>query len=199
MIRQRVVIYDTETTGFDPCDGHRIIEIACMEMIDLEPTGRVFHSYFHPGFALSEQVVSIIGYGDERLKQAPMFAERADELLDFIGSSPLVCHGAGFDEQFLTDEMRRCGKAAPGAGRYIDTVRISRKLFPDKPASLERLYNRLFPWSVREEARGCVEFAELLALVYPVLVRYSLAAALHLSGWERFSNQPAVPFNNRPQ
>lgn len=182
MIGQRVVIYDTETTGFNPLDGHRIIEIACMEMIDLELTGRVFHSYFRPGFALSGQVVSLIGYGDERLKQAPIFAELADELLNFIGASPLVCHGAELDERFLTEEMGRCGKVAPDAGRFIDTVKISRNLFPDKPAGLGPLYKRLFPLNVRDDPKNCLEYTELLALVYPALVHYSTSDALSQSG-----------------
>src|SRR5580692_9119833 len=103
----REIVFDTETTGFEPNDGHRIVEIGCVELIDHLPTGRTFQAYLNPERLVPMESQRVHGLSDEFLADKPVFAAVADELLEFLGDAPLVIHNASFDLKFLNSELRR--------------------------------------------------------------------------------------------
>src|SRR5580698_8968558 len=117
----REIIFDTETTGLDPLTGDRLVEIGCIELVNRFPTGKTFHSYFNPERDMPETAFKIHGLAAEFLKDKPLFAERAEELIVFLGDDPLIAHNAMFDLGFLNVELERAGRAALGRDRLIDT------------------------------------------------------------------------------
>ena len=137
----REVVLDTETTGLDPADGHRIVEIACHELLGHIPTGRVFHRYVDPGRDVPEEAREVHGLTAEFLAAYPPFAEIAEELVDFLGGDPLVIHNAEFDLAFLNAELARLGRGPVGAN-HVDTLALARTRFPGAPASLDALCRR---------------------------------------------------------
>lgn len=166
----REIILDTETTGLDPAGGHRIVEIGCLELVSGMKTGAVFHTYLNPERDVPYEAERVHGLSGAFLKDKPLFAEKADALLDFIGDSALVIHNAAFDLKFLNAELERLGFPAIGFERAVDTVAIARKKFPGSPASLDALCKR---FSIDLSARtkhGALLDAELLAEVYVELL-----------------------------
>jgi DNA polymerase-3 subunit epsilon len=161
----REVVLDTETTGLDPTDGHRIVEIACHELVGHIPTGRVFHRYVNPEREVPEEAREVHGLTAEFLAAYPPFARIADELLDFIGADPLVIHNAEFDLAFLNAELARLGRAALGAG-YVDTLALARARFPGAPASLDALCRRFEIDLSGRVKHGAEIDGALLAAVY---------------------------------
>ena len=162
----REVVLDTETTGLDPTDGHRIIEICCVELVGHLPTGRVFHTLVHPERDIPEDALRVHGLSAQILAEAPVFASVADEFLAFVADAPLVIHNAEFDLKFLNFELARAGKAPLAAERHIDTITLAKKRFPGARYSLDELCRRFsIDLSVRTKHGARID-AELLAEVY---------------------------------
>lgn len=161
----REIVLDAETTGLDPDEGHRIVEIACIELVHHVPTGRKFHRYVNPEREMPEDALAVHGLTAEFLAHQPTFGAVLDELLAFIGSDPLVIHNAGFDVAFLNAELARFQREPITVG-YVDTLAIARRRFPGSPASLDALCRRFsIDLSGRVEHGAAVDCG-LLAAVY---------------------------------
>lgn len=161
----REIVVDTETTGLDPRAGHRMVEIACLELSHHVPTGRSFHSYCNPEREMPEEAFAIHGLSADFLSGQPRFAEIADELLLFLGSDPLVIHNAEFDLAFLNAELERIGREPLGSS-LIDTLALARRRFPGAPASLDALCRRFQIDLSDRERHGAEIDCSLLANVY---------------------------------
>lgn len=162
----REVIFNAETTGFDPESGHRLIEIACVELIDCKPTGRSFHTYLNPQRDVPDSAVQLHGLTTAFLKDKPLFSEKVEEFLDFIGGDQLVIHNAAFDMKFIDFEMRLVGLEPISESRVLDTLPIARNKFPGQPADLDALCERLGVDSSGYESQGVLLGAEILADIY---------------------------------
>jgi DNA polymerase-3 subunit epsilon len=161
----REIVLDTETTGLDPSDGHRIVEVACIELLHHVPTGRKFHRYVNPGCEMPEDALDVHGITAEFLRNQPPFAAIVDELLAFIGSDRLVIHNAEFDLAFLNAELARLERN-PIACPFVDTLGLARVRYPGAPASLDALCRRFdIDLSVRVR-HGAEVDSGLLATVY---------------------------------
>ena len=162
----REIVLDTETTGLDPSDGHRIIEICCLELVGHLPTGRVFHTLVQPERDIPEDSVRVHGLSADKLVDAPVFASVADDFLAFISDAPLVIHNAEFDLKFLNFELSRAGKSHLRNERGVDTIALAKKRFPGARYSLDELCRRFnIDLSVRTKHGARID-AELLAEVY---------------------------------
>ena len=163
----REIVLDTETTGLDPSRGDRIVEIGCVELINLMPTGRSLQIYCNPEIPMPEEAFNVHGLSDQFLADKPVFAEIVDEFLNFVGDdSHLVIHNAGFDMKFINAELKALNKTPIPFSRAIDTVAMARQKFPGQPASLDALCRRFsIDLSVREK-HGALLDSELLAEVY---------------------------------
>jgi len=161
----REIVIDTETTGLNPDDGHRIVEIACIELMHHIPSGRKFHRYVNPERDMPEEAFAVHGLSAEFLAEHPRFAEIADELLDFIGEDRVVIHNAEFDLAFLNAELARIGRP-PLACSFVDTLAMSRQRFPGAPASLDALCRRFAIDLSGREKHGADIDCVLLASVY---------------------------------
>ena len=162
----REIIFDTETTGLDPKSGDRLVEIGCIEMVNRVTTGRSFHAYFNPQRPMPAEAEAVHGLSDAFLADKPLFAQRAAELLEFLGESPLVAHNAGFDFGFLNTELAICGLPAMAAMRMIDTVALARVRHPGAKLSLDALCTRYGIDRSHRTMHGALLDAELLAQVY---------------------------------
>lgn len=162
----REIALDTETTGLRPEEGHRIVEIGCVEMMGGIPTGREFHTYINPERDVPAEASAISGIVTEFLKPYPLFAIIVDEFLEFIGSSPLVIHNARFDMGFINHELGRLGMPAMPLTRAIDTVMMARRRFPGSPANLNALCKRFNIDLSSRDKHGAIVDARLLARVY---------------------------------
>jgi DNA polymerase-3 subunit epsilon len=161
----REIVLDTETTGLDPLAGHRVVEVGCIELVNTVATGRTFHAYFNPEMLMPAGAQDIHGLSDEFLADKPRFAERVDELLEFLGDAQLVIHNAQFDIGFLNAELERASKPVLVNG-YIDTVSMARKRFPGQRASLDALCERFGIDNSSRTKHGALLDSELLAEVY---------------------------------
>lgn len=164
MIRE--IALDTETTGLKPEEGHRVVELGCIELINHLPTGRTLHYFFDPGRAMDPGATRVSGITDAMLVGKPLFAEAAEAFLDFIGDSPLVIHNAAFDLGFLNAELAICGLPPLLPERAIDTVLMARRKFPGSPASLDALCKRFGIDLSERVTHGALLDAGLLAQVY---------------------------------
>ncbi len=162
----REIIFDTETTGLDPQRGDRMVEIGCIEMVNRVATGRTFHAYFHPERTMPAEAEAVHGLSDAFLADKPRFAERAAELLEFIGDSPLVAHNAGFDFGFLNAELTMIGLDIVSRDRMVDTVALARARHPGAKLSLDALCTRYGIDRSHRTRHGALLDAELLAQVY---------------------------------
>jgi len=162
----REVILDTETTGLDPSQGHRIVEIGCVELVNHVPTGRTWQSYLNPEREMPTEAAMVHGLTDEFLAKQPLFSEIADAFLQFIGDEPLVAHNASFDIGFMNAELTHHGFAPLAVERVIDTLPIARKMFPGAPASLDALCKRFGVDATNRQLHGALLDARLLADVY---------------------------------
>lgn len=166
MRTMREIIFDTETTGLDPQSGDRMVEIGCIEMVNRVATGRTFHAYFNPERDMPAQAEAVHGLSAAFLSDKPLFASRAQELLDFLGDCPLVAHNAGFDFGFLNAELAICGLGAVSRDRMVDTVAIARTRHPGAKLSLDALCSRYGIDRSHRTKHGALLDAELLAQVY---------------------------------
>jgi DNA polymerase-3 subunit epsilon len=165
----REIVLDTETTGLDPRDGHRIIEIACLELMHHVPTGHKFQRYINPERDVPDEALAVHGLTAEFLGGFPPFAAVADELLEFIGGDVLVTHNAEFDLAFLEAELRRL-QYPPIASSHVDTLALARRRFPGAPASLDALCRRFAIDLSGREKHGAEIDCTLLAEVYLELI-----------------------------
>jgi DNA polymerase III subunit epsilon len=166
----REIVLDTETTGLDPSAGHRIVEVACLELFNHIPTGRNYQSYINPEREMPMAAFEVHGLSDAFLSDKPLFGDIADALLEFIADAPLVIHNARFDVGFLNAELDRLGRPALDGGRAVDTVLLARQKFPGAQVSLDALCRRFEIDNSARTKHGALLDAELLAEVYLELV-----------------------------
>jgi DNA polymerase-3 subunit epsilon len=166
----REIVFDTETTGLDPLQGDRLVEIGCIEMVNRFPTGKVFHCYFNPQRDMPESAFRIHGLSGEFLKDKSLFADKVDELIGFLGDAQLVAHNAMFDLGFLNAELERAGRAAVNRERMVDTLVIARRKHPGGSNRLDDLCVRYAIDNSRRTKHGALLDAELLAEVYVELI-----------------------------
>lgn len=162
----REIVLDTETTGRDPLKGDRIVEIGCIELVNLMQTGRNLHLYINPERDIPAEVVAVHGITNEMVADKPVFAEIAGQFMDFIGDDPLVIHNASFDMGFLNMELARLGFTPMPSSRAIDTLMMARARFPGAPASLDALCKRFSIDNTNRTLHGALIDADLLAQVY---------------------------------
>lgn len=165
----RQIVLDTETTGLDPAAGHRVIEIACIELVHHIPTGRDFHRYVNPGRDIPADAHAVHGLSEEFLAEHPPFEAIVDELFAFIGSDPLVIHNAEFDIAFLNAELARIGRPVLTSS-HVDTLTLARQRFPGAPASLDALCRRFEIDNSDRTLHGARIDCALLAAVYLELI-----------------------------
>jgi DNA polymerase-3 subunit epsilon len=166
----REIVFDTETTGLDPIQGDRIVEIGCIELVNRFPTGKTLHCYFNPQRDMPEQALKIHGLTGEFLKDKPLFADKVEELIAFLGDAQLVAHNAMFDLGFLNAELERAGRTAVSRERMIDTLLIARRKHPGAANRLDDLCQRYAIDNSRRIKHGALLDAELLAEVYVELI-----------------------------
>jgi DNA polymerase-3 subunit epsilon len=164
----REIVLDTETTGFEPSMGHRMVEIACLEIDDFVPTGRSFHTYIDPCRDMPIEAERVHGLSGAFLRGKPRFEhpEVVDAFLGFVGDAPLIAHNAGFDRNFINHELALCDRRPLGHQRFVDTLELAKRRFPGMHNSLDALCKR-FKISLSErEKHGALVDAKLLASVY---------------------------------
>jgi DNA polymerase III subunit epsilon len=166
----REIVLDTETTGLDPFQGHRLVEIGCVELVNGIPSGQSFHRYLNPERDVPPEAFAIHGLSAEFLKDKPFFAEIVEELVVFIGDAPLVAHNALFDLGFLNAELERAGKAQMARERLVDTLMLARRKHPAGPNRLDDLCARYGIDNSRRTKHGALLDAEILAEVYVELI-----------------------------
>ncbi|MFN3579203.1 MAG: DNA polymerase III subunit epsilon [Pseudomonas sp.] len=168
----REVVLDTETTGIDPKDGHRIIEIGCVELLDRRLTGRHFHVYINPEREVEEGAFAVHGISDEFLADKPLFADVADDFMQFVKGARLVIHNAAFDIGFLDMELQRLGglhgRMAEHCG-VVDTLMMAREKHPGQRNSLDALCKRYMVDNSQRDLHGALLDAEILADVYLIM------------------------------
>lgn len=196
----REVVLDTETTGLDPASGDRVVEIACLELLNYIPTGRDWHCYLNPERDMPEPAYYVHGLSTEFLADKPLFADRADDFLHFIEGARIIIHNAAFDVAFLNAELERIGRPPLIGDRVVDTLSLARRKHPGAAASLDALCRRYqIDLSVRSK-HGALVDCELLAQVYVELTgrrqaRLELAVGAQAS---RHSGSAAAILPPRP-
>lgn len=162
----REIVLDTETTGLDPASGDRVVEVACLELVNHVPTGSQFQRYIDPERDMPEEAFRIHGLSGEFLSRQPVFADLAEEFLAFIGDARLVIHNAEFDLRFLNAELARLGRPPLDQGRVCDTLALARRRFPGAQVSLDALCRRFEIDNSARTLHGALLDCELLADVY---------------------------------
>ena len=166
----REIVLDTETTGLDPFDGHRVVEIGCIELINGIPTGRVWHCHLNPEREVPYQAFEVHGLSTEFLRDKPRFAELADDMLTFIEGAMLVMHNATFAFGFLNAELDRLARPLIRWDRVVDTLALARRRHPGAPCSLDALCKRYGIDLSEREKHGALLDCRLLVRVYAELV-----------------------------
>lgn len=178
----REIVFDTETTGIQVSEGHRMVEIGCVELFNRVETGRVFHAYFNPERSMPPEAQAVHGLSETFLSGQKLFADYCEELLDFLEDSPLVAHNAAFDFAFLNYELGECGRLHIPRSRMIDTLALSRTRHPGAKHSLDAMCARFGVDRSHRIKHGALLDAQLLAQCYVELtggrqIGLSLAAA----------------------
>lgn len=166
----REIVLDTETTGFEPETGDRIVEIGGVELLNHMPSGRTYHQYINPERSMPQDAFEVHGLGDDFLRDKPVFKAIAQEFLDFVGDARLVIHNASFDMKFLNAELGWVGLPKLPMEQALDTLAIARKKFPGSPASLDALCRRFGIDNSAREKHGALLDSEILAEVYLELI-----------------------------
>ena len=166
----REIVLDTETTGLDPYQGHRVVEIGCVELVNRIPSGATWHSYINPERDMPPEAEAVHGLSRDFLADKPLFAEVADDFIAFLGDAKLVIHNAGFDLSFLNAELERLKQPALTRDRAVDTLTLARRRHPGGPNKLDDLCARYGIDNSRRTKHGALLDAELLAEVYAELV-----------------------------
>jgi DNA polymerase-3 subunit epsilon len=162
----REIILDTETTGMDPAQDDRLVEIGCVEVLNMLPTGKTFHVYINPERPIPPEATNVHGITDEFVKDKPTFGEVVGGFMDFIGNDRLVIHNAEFDVKFLNAELKMFGFPSLDHRRVLDTLAMARKKFPGSPANLDALCRRFGIDNSGRTYHGALLDAQLLAEVY---------------------------------
>jgi DNA polymerase-3 subunit epsilon len=162
----REIVFDTETTGLNPAGGDRMVEIGCVEMINRVETGREYHAYFHPERPMPSEAEAVHGLSDRFLSDKPLFRDKAQELIDFLGDAPLVAHNAGFDFGFLNRELELCGRDPVCMSRMVCTLVLARSRHPGAKHSLDALCTRFGVDRSQRVKHGALLDAQLLVQVY---------------------------------
>ena len=169
--KMREIVLDTETTGFDPATGDRIVEIGAVELMNHLPTGRTFHKYLNPQREVPAEAIAVHGLTDEFLRDKPLFADVAAEFASFIGDdAKLVIHNAAFDMKFLNAELKMIGKTQLPWSRALDTLALAREKFPGAQNSLDALCRRFGIDNSSRTLHGALLDSEILAEVYLELI-----------------------------
>ncbi len=166
----REIVFDTETTGFEPSDGHRIVEIGLVELVDHFPTGNELRFYLNPEREVPIESQRVHGLSNDFLADKPLFAAVADEFLAFIGDAPLVIHNASFDIKFINAELARCGHPPIPLHRAIDTIEIAKRKLPGARYSLDELCKRFAIDLSARTKHGALLDCQLTAQVYLELI-----------------------------
>jgi DNA polymerase III subunit epsilon len=166
----REIVFDTETTGLDPLQGDRLVEIGCIELVNHFPTGKSFHCYFNPQRDIPESALKVHGLTVAFLQDKPLFADKAGDLIAFLGDARLVAHNAMFDFAFLNAELERAGRIMVSRERMVDTLLIARRKHPGGANRLDDLCARYAVDNSRRTKHGALLDAELLAEVYIELI-----------------------------
>lgn len=162
----REIVMDTETTGLNPNEGDRIVEIGCVELMNHLPTGRTYHQYINPQRSMPQEAFDVHGLGEEFLRDFPVFSRIADDFIQFVGQARLVIHNASFDMMFINAELGWLGKPPIPMDQAIDTLAIARRKFPGAQASLDALCKRFGVDNSAREKHGALLDSEILAEVY---------------------------------
>src|SRR3954471_3705834 len=162
----REIVFDTETTGFEPSDGHRIVELGCVELIDHFPTGRTLQFYLNPQRDVPIESQRVHGLSSTFLSDKPLFSAVVEEFLEFIGDAPLVIHNASFDIKFINAELARVNKPAIPLARAIDTIEIAKRKIPGARYSLDELCRRFGVDLSGRSKHGALLDADLTAQIY---------------------------------
>jgi DNA polymerase-3 subunit epsilon len=166
----REIVLDTETTGLDPYQGHRLVEIGCIELVNRIPSGQSFHRYLNPERDVPEEALAVHGLTAAFLKEQPLFCDIVDDLLAFIGDAPLVAHNAALDLGFLNAELERVGKTLVPRERLVDTLLLARRKHPAGPNRLDDLCARYAIPNGHRTKHGALLDAHILAEVYLELI-----------------------------
>ncbi|GGE20334.1 DNA polymerase-3 subunit epsilon [Gemmobacter megaterium] len=166
----REIVLDTETTGFEPSEGHRIVEIGAVELFNHMPTGRTYHQYINPERDMPTEAFAVHGLSEEFLRNHPVFRNIGEAFLDFVGDARLIIHNAAFDIKFLNFELGRIGLTHLQWDRVVDTLAMARRKFPGSPASLDALCRRFGVDNSAREKHGALLDSEILAEVYLELI-----------------------------
>ena len=191
----RQIVLDTETTGLSTGHGHRIIEIGCLELVNRRLTGREYHRFLNPERDIDEGAERVHGISRESLETEPLFADIADEFLDFIKDAELVIHNADFDVGFLEYElglMKHPKPAITDHAQVLDTLKIAREMHPGQRNSLDALCKRYEVDASKRDVHGALIDAELLARVYLAMTGGQTALSLDASAVARNREQGAV-------
>jgi DNA polymerase-3 subunit epsilon len=168
----RRIVLDTETTGLEPAEGHRMIELACLELSDRRPTGRHFHRYLNPERAIDYAASEVHGITSEDLLDKPLFGDIADEFLDFVSGAELLIHNAPFDVAFINSELDRLGRPRiESVCQIADTLEMAREMHPGKKNSLDALCERYAVDHSKRTLHGALLDAQLLADVWLAMTR----------------------------
>lgn len=196
----REIVLDTETTGFEPSEGDRIVEIGAVELNGHVPTGRTYHQYINPQRSMPAEAFAVHGLGDAFLADKPKFAEVGRAFLNFIGDAKLVIHNATFDMKFLNAELSRAGLPGLPDDRAIDTLAIAKRRYPGSPASLDALCRRFAIDNSARTLHGALLDSEILAEVYLELIggrQPDFALSAGLSG--TVTQDPSAPWRPAPR
>ncbi|KQI70092.1 DNA polymerase III subunit epsilon [Loktanella sp. 3ANDIMAR09] len=166
----REIVLDTETTGFEPAEGDRIVEIGAVELINHMPTGRTYHQYINPQRTMPQAAFEVHGLGDDFLRDKPVFKDIAQDFIDFVGDSKMVIHNAKFDMKFLNAELGWLNRPLLPMDQALDTLDIARRRFPGSPASLDALCRRFGIDNSSRTLHGALLDSEILAEVYLELI-----------------------------
>ncbi len=196
----RQIVLDTETTGLNARMGDRIIEIACVEMVNRRLTGNRFHRYVNPGRAVEEGALKVHGITDEFLADKPPFADVVDEFVQYVSGAELIIHNAAFDVEFLNMELGKCQRESLDGcvAGVIDTLRQARELHPGKKNSLDALCERYAIDNSHRSLHGALLDAELLAEVYLAMTRGQESLAIELEVVQERGAEGAAPLRPRP-
>ena len=198
----RQIVLDTETTGLSTADGHRIIEIGCVELVDRRITGRDYHRYLNPDRDIDEGAERVHGISIEDLRDKPRFVEIAEELLDFLSGAELVIHNADFDVGFLEHELRLMGHARAAITEHasvLDTLGLARKLHPGQRNNLDALCKRYEVDASNRDLHGALIDADLLARVYLAMTGGQAALSLDVSEAVEVEDAVVTTVTARPE
>ncbi len=166
----REIVLDTETTGFEPSEGHRLVEIGCVEIFNCSPTGKIFQTYINPERDVPAGAFKVHGLSAEFLKDKPLFSAVADDFITFLGDANIVIHNASFDTKFLNFELKKIGKPPLSSSKIVDTLMIARRKHPNASNTLDALCDRYNIDRSKRVKHGALLDCEMLAEVYSELL-----------------------------